>query len=46
MGHACNLTNVLRCIAALESILVSEGAPIPTGVAVEAARQEFETSGA
>jgi alanine-glyoxylate transaminase/serine-glyoxylate transaminase/serine-pyruvate transaminase len=45
MGHACNLTNVLRCIAALESILVSEGAPIPTGVAVEAARQEFETSG-
>jgi alanine-glyoxylate transaminase/serine-glyoxylate transaminase/serine-pyruvate transaminase len=44
MGHACNLTNVLVCVAALEAILVSEGVSLPTGVAVEAARQEFESS--
>ena len=44
MGHACNLTNVLGCVAALETILVSEGASVPTGVAVEAARRSFESS--
>ena len=44
MGHACNLTNVLGCVAALETILVSEGASVPTGVAVEAARRSFASS--
>jgi alanine-glyoxylate transaminase/serine-glyoxylate transaminase/serine-pyruvate transaminase len=44
MGYACNLTNVLRCVAALETILVSEGASVPTGGAVEAARREYASS--
>jgi alanine-glyoxylate transaminase/serine-glyoxylate transaminase/serine-pyruvate transaminase len=43
MGHACNLTNVLRCVGALEAILSSEGASVPTGVAVEAARNARTT---
>jgi len=41
MGHACNLTNVLRLVGALETILASEGAAVPTGVAVEAARAAY-----
>ena len=45
MGHSCNLTNVLFCVAALEGVLASEGATIPTGVAVEAARNAFEATG-
>ncbi len=44
MGHACNLTNVLTCVGALEAILTSAGAPVSIGVAVEAARREFESS--
>ena len=44
MGHSCNLTNVLRCVGALEAVLVAEGAPVPTGVAVEAARAAFARS--
>jgi alanine-glyoxylate transaminase/serine-glyoxylate transaminase/serine-pyruvate transaminase len=44
MGHSCNLSNVLTCVGALEAILVSEGAPVVPGVAVEAARQAFESS--
>jgi alanine-glyoxylate transaminase/serine-glyoxylate transaminase/serine-pyruvate transaminase len=44
MGHSCNLTNVLRCVGALEAILESEGAPIATGVAVEAAHAAFATA--
>jgi alanine-glyoxylate transaminase/serine-glyoxylate transaminase/serine-pyruvate transaminase len=38
MGHSCTLTNVLRCLGALEAVLASEGASIATGVAAEAAR--------
>jgi len=41
MGHACNLTNVLLCVGALESILASEGAATTTGKAVAAARGQF-----
>jgi aspartate aminotransferase-like enzyme len=44
MGHSCNLTNVLRCVGALEAVLVAEGAPVPTGVAAEAARAAFARS--
>ena len=44
MGHGCKLTNVLRCVGALEAVLASEGAPITTGVAVEAARTAFTSS--
>ena len=44
MGHSCNLTNVLRCVGALEAVLSSEGARIPTGVAVGAARAAFASS--
>ena len=44
MGHACNMTNVLRCVGALEAILISEGAAVRPGIAVDAARQEFEAS--
>ncbi|HQN95364.1 MAG TPA: alanine--glyoxylate aminotransferase family protein [Thermoanaerobaculales bacterium] len=44
MGHSCNLTNVLRCVGALEAVLASEGAAVPTGVAVEAARTAFAAS--
>jgi alanine-glyoxylate transaminase/serine-glyoxylate transaminase/serine-pyruvate transaminase len=43
MGHACSLTNVLRCVGALEAILASEGASVPTGVAVSRARQAFDS---
>jgi alanine-glyoxylate transaminase/serine-glyoxylate transaminase/serine-pyruvate transaminase len=42
MGHASNLTNVLICVGALESILASEGAATTTGEAVQAARQAVE----
>ncbi len=45
MGHACNLTNVLTCVGALEAILVSEGASVPLGVAVDAARRGYESCG-
>jgi alanine-glyoxylate transaminase/serine-glyoxylate transaminase/serine-pyruvate transaminase len=41
MGYACNLTNVLRCLSALDAILSDEGAPITSGVAVAAARAAF-----
>jgi len=42
MGHACSLTNVLRCVGALEAILSSEGADVPVGRAVNAAVEAFE----
>jgi alanine-glyoxylate transaminase/serine-glyoxylate transaminase/serine-pyruvate transaminase len=44
MGYSCSLTNVLRCVGALEAILASEGAPIATGVAVEAARRALASA--
>jgi alanine-glyoxylate transaminase/serine-glyoxylate transaminase/serine-pyruvate transaminase len=43
MGHACNLTNVLLCVGALEAILASEGADTTTGNAVQAAKSAFES---
>lgn len=44
MGHSCNLTNVLLCVGALEAVLSSEGAAVPAGVAVNAARNAFEAT--
>lgn len=44
MGHACNLTNVLTCVGALEAILASEGAPVAHGIAVDAVRHGFASS--
>jgi alanine-glyoxylate transaminase/serine-glyoxylate transaminase/serine-pyruvate transaminase len=38
MGHSCNLTNVLLCVGALETILASEDVDITIGNAVKAAR--------
>ena len=37
MGHSCNLKNVLLCVGAFETVLASEGAEVPTGVAEAAA---------
>jgi alanine-glyoxylate transaminase/serine-glyoxylate transaminase/serine-pyruvate transaminase len=39
MGHSCKLKNVLLCVGAFETILVSEGAHVGTGVAEAAARK-------
>ncbi len=37
MGYACNQTNVLLCLGALDAVLTSMKAPINSGVAVNAA---------
>jgi len=37
MGHACNARNVLLCLAALESSLITEGVNLERGAAVAAA---------
>jgi alanine-glyoxylate transaminase/serine-glyoxylate transaminase/serine-pyruvate transaminase len=37
MGHACNQTNVLQCLSALDDVLSAQGAVITSGVAVKAA---------
>jgi alanine-glyoxylate transaminase/serine-glyoxylate transaminase/serine-pyruvate transaminase len=44
MGHSCNLKNVLLCVGAFETVLASEGAQIPTGVAEIAAIKAFSGS--
>lgn len=41
MGHSSNPTNVLRCLGALEAVLVAEGAKVPTGEAVGAAARRW-----
>jgi len=41
MGHSSNPTNVLRCLGALEAVLVAEGAKLPTGEAVGAAARRW-----
>ncbi len=41
MGHSSNATNVLRCLGALEAVLVAEGAKVPTGEAVGAAARRW-----
>jgi len=41
MGYACNQTNVLICLSALENVLSSEGAKINSGVAVQAATASY-----
>lgn len=37
MGYACNQTNVLSCLGALDAVLTAEGADIRSGAAVAAA---------
>jgi alanine-glyoxylate transaminase/serine-glyoxylate transaminase/serine-pyruvate transaminase len=44
MGHSCSLKNVLLCVGAFETVLASEGASIPTGVAETAAARAFQGS--
>jgi len=41
MGYACNRTNVLFCLGALDAVLSGMKAPINGGVAVEAARAVY-----
>jgi len=41
MGHAASRRNVTYCLAALESVLASAGAPIACGVALEAAGKVY-----
>lgn len=38
MGAACNVKNVLYCISSLETVLISQRAPITKGVAILAAQ--------
>jgi alanine-glyoxylate transaminase/serine-glyoxylate transaminase/serine-pyruvate transaminase len=42
MGFASNERNVLYCLNALEAVLAGQGADIPTGRAIPAARAVFE----
>jgi len=41
MGAACNKTNVLRCLSALENTLAQMEAPITTGKAIAAAQAVY-----
>ena len=41
MGHACNQTNVLKCLGALDDILTNMGAPINSGKALAAAHAVY-----
>ena len=41
MGHACNQTNVLKCLGALDDILTNMGAPINSGKALAAAHAAY-----
>ncbi len=42
MGHASNPQNVFQCLAAMEDILASMGAPITTGKALPAAHAAYD----
>jgi (S)-ureidoglycine-glyoxylate aminotransferase len=46
MGHVARRTNVLRCLASLESVLRHQGYRAPAGVGVEAARSVYAATGA
>jgi alanine-glyoxylate transaminase/serine-glyoxylate transaminase/serine-pyruvate transaminase len=41
MGYASNRRNVLLCLGALDAVLSDLGAPVQSGVAVEAAMQAY-----
>jgi alanine-glyoxylate transaminase/serine-glyoxylate transaminase/serine-pyruvate transaminase len=45
MGYASNRTNVLTCLGALDAVLSDIGAPVQSGVAVEAAMRVFKSQG-
>ena len=45
MGFASNPTNVLFCLGALDAVLTGMGAPIESGVAVDAARKAYGDAG-
>jgi alanine-glyoxylate transaminase/serine-glyoxylate transaminase/serine-pyruvate transaminase len=42
MGHSANQRNVLYCLNSLESVLLTEGIPVPAGAAVKAAIAEYQ----
>lgn len=46
MGHGCTERNILLCLAALEDVLGSLGAPVNKGAALAAARSAFQASAA
>jgi alanine-glyoxylate transaminase/serine-glyoxylate transaminase/serine-pyruvate transaminase len=41
MGYASNRRNVLLCLGALDAVLSDLGAPVQSGVAVQAAMQAY-----
>ena len=41
MGYACNRTNVLFCLGALDAVLAGMKAPIQVGLAVDRARAVY-----
>lgn len=43
MGESSNRANVARCLDALESLLRSEGQPIPRGAGLSAAMERYES---
>lgn len=42
MGYGANQRNVLYCLNSLESVLLTEGIPVPAGAAVKAAIAEYQ----
>lgn len=42
MGHSASQRNVLYCLNSLESILLTEGIPVPAGAAIKAAFAEYQ----
>ncbi|MDE0021909.1 MAG: alanine--glyoxylate aminotransferase family protein [Candidatus Poribacteria bacterium] len=43
MGESCSRASVMRCLDGLESILRSEGLPIPQGAGLSAAMERYES---
>jgi len=42
MGYGANRRNVLYCLNSLESVLLTEGIPVPAGAAIKAAIAEYQ----
>jgi len=42
MGHSASQRNVLYCLNSLESVLLTEGVPVPSGAAIKAALSEYQ----
>ncbi len=43
MGESCSRASVMRCLDGLESILRSEGLPVPQGAGLSAAMERYES---